>query len=347
MPVVRSCRQLTHGLLLGLALLAIPATAAGQQSQQSQPTAEAKLAARALANKGVELFDAGRYEDALTAFRGAEALVHAPPLVVMAARSCERLGRLLEARSLYQRVLDEPLAATAPRAFQEAQAEAKTELAALTRRIPTLEVALAGTAQGTVQLTLDGERIAPATPVQRDPGEHTLVGVEPGRPPVTTKFRLDERMKRYIILDLTPPSPEATPTRSTPAASQANRQKILFIGGGAAAGTGVIAGTVFTFLALGKEGDAENLRDSVRSDRTLKGRCPSTKYPPVCKELSDTVDLQYTFLNAAIYSFIVGAVGAGTVIYALVDRPAAPASRVQVAPHVGWGSAGLSLSGQF
>ncbi|WP_437726446.1 tetratricopeptide repeat protein [Sorangium sp. So ce861] len=344
MPAVRSCRQLTSGLLLGLTLLAIPATAAGQQSQ---PTAEAKLAARALANKGVELFDAGRYEDALTAFRGAEALVHAPPLVVMAARSCERLGRLIEARSLYQRVLDEPLAATAPRAFQEAQAEAKTELAALAPRIPTLEVALAGTAQGAVQLTLDGEHIAPATPVQRDPGEHTLVGVEPGRPPVTTKVRLDERMKRYIILDLTPPSPEATPTRSAPVASQGNRQKLLFIGGGAAAGTGIIAGTVFSILALGKGGDAENLRDSVRSDRTLNGRCPSTSPPPVCTELRDTVNLQYTFINAALYSFIVGAVGAGTVIYALVDRPAAPASRMQVVPHVGWGSAGLSLSGQF
>ncbi|WP_437969550.1 tetratricopeptide repeat protein [Sorangium sp. So ce260] len=328
-------------------LLAIPATAAGQQSQPSQPTAEAKLAARALANKGVELFDAGRYEDALTAFRGAEALVHAPPLLVMAARSCERLGRLIEARSIYQRVLDEPLAATASRAFQEAQAEAKTELAALAPRIPTLEVALAGTARGTVQLTLDGELIAPATPVQRDPGEHTLVGVEPGRPPVTTKFRLDERMKRYIVLDLTPPSPEATPTRSAPVASQGNRQKILFIGGGAAAGTGVIAGTVFTILALGKGGDAENLRDRVRSGEAPERYCPSNKSPPVCVELGDTVDLQYTFINAALYSFIVGAAGVGTVIYALVDRPAPPTSRMQVVPHVGWGSAGLSLTGRF
>jgi hypothetical protein len=341
---VRSCRQLTAGLLLGLTLLAIPATAAGQQSQ---PTAEAKLAARALANKGVELFDAGRYEDALTAFRGAEALVHAPPLLVMAARSCERLGRLLEARSLYQRVLDEPLAATASRAFQEAQAEAKTELAALAPRIPTLEVAVAGTAQGTVQLTLDGEHITPATPVQRDPGEHTLVGVEPGRPPVTTRFRLDERMKRYIILDLTPPSPEALPTRSAPAASQGNRRKILFIGGGAAAGTGVIAGTVFTLLSLGKAGEAEDLRDTVRADNVLKGRCPSTESPAVCAELSDTVDLQYAFINVAIGGFIVGAAGVGTVIYALVDRPSAPDRRVQVAPLVGSGVTGLSLSGRF
>ncbi|WP_437488230.1 hypothetical protein WME75_08355 [Sorangium sp. So ce1014] len=295
----------------------------------------------------MELFDAGRYEDALTTFRGAEALVHAPPLLVMAARSCERLGRLLEARSLYQRVLDEPLAATASRAFQEAQAEAKTELAGLAPRIPTLEVALAGTAHGAVQLTLDGAPIAPATPVQRDPGEHTLVGVVPGRPPVTTRFRLDEGRKRYILLDLTPPSPEAPPTRSAPVASQGDRRKILFIGGGAAAGAGVIAGTVFTILALGKGGDAEDLRTSLRSDPALKGFCPRTTPPPVCTELRDTVDLQYTFINAALYSFIVGAAGAGTVIYALADRPAAPASRMQVVPHVGWGSAGLSVTGRF
>ncbi|WP_187345744.1 hypothetical protein [Sorangium cellulosum] len=49
----------------------------------------------------------------------------------------------------------------------------------------------------------------------------------------------------------------------------------------------------------------------------------------------------------AIGSFIVGAAGVGTVIYALVARPSAPDRRVQVAPLVGSGVTGLSLSGRF
>ncbi|WP_437572485.1 tetratricopeptide repeat protein [Sorangium sp. So ce542] len=341
---MRSCRHFTPALLLGFTLLAASPTAV---AQPAQPTAEAKLAAKALADKGWELFSTGRYEEALTAFRDAEAQVHAPPFLVMAARSCEHLGRLLEARSLYQRVVDEPLAANAPRAFQQAQADAKAELTALAPRIPTLEVALGRTPQGAVELTLDGERIAPAKAVEVDPGEHTVSGVVPGRPPVTRTIRLDERAKGTIVLDLAPPLVEAPLARSAPAASGRDLRKPLLIGGGVAAGVGIIAGTVFTGLALGDGSDAEDLRRKVDSDRELRGYCPSTQHPPLCAELSDTVDRQYAFLNVAIYSFIIGAAGVGTAIYALVDRPAAPASRMQVVPHVGAGSTGISLTGRF
>ncbi|WP_437336970.1 tetratricopeptide repeat protein [Sorangium sp. So ce394] len=339
-----SCRHLSPALLLGLTLLATSSTAL---AQSSPPTAEAKLAAKALADKGWQLFNASRYEDALAAFRDAEAQVHAPPFLVMAARSCERLGRLVEARSLYQRVLDEPLAANAPRAFQQAYADAKAELAALAPRIPTVEVALAGAARGAVGLTLDGERIAPATPVEVDPGEHTLSGAVPGRPPVTRKIRLDERAKGYIVLDLAPPPAEAPPARNTQAAPGGDLRKAVLIGGGVAAGVGLIAGTAFTGIALGKSSDAEELRGQIRADSVLNGRCPSTESPAVCAELSDTVDAQYSFTNVAIGSFIVGAVGVGAVVYALVDRPSAPDRRVQVAPLVGAGVTGLSLSGRF
>ncbi|WP_165373901.1 MULTISPECIES: hypothetical protein [Sorangium] len=265
----------------------------------------------------------------------------------MEARSCERLGRLLEARSLYQRVLDEPLAATAPRAFQQAQADAKAELAALAPRIPTLEVALGRTPQGAVELTLDGERIAPAKTVDVDPGEHTLSGVVPGRPPVNRTIRLDERAKAYIVLDLAPPPAEARPERSAPATSGDDLRKSLFIGGGVAAGVGVIAGTAFTLLYSGKAVDAENLRQRIRSGAAPERYCPDPRSPSICAELNDTVDTQYVFANVALGSFILGAAGVGAVIYALVDRPSAPVRRAHVAPLVGSGVAGLSLSGRF
>ncbi|WP_437939884.1 hypothetical protein [Sorangium sp. So ce341] len=265
----------------------------------------------------------------------------------MAARSYERLGRLLEARALYQRVMNEPLEASAPRAFQQAQADAKSELADLTPRIPTLEVAVRGAARAAVKLTDDGQRIAPETPVPLDPGEHTVVVTVPGRPVVTRTIHLKEKAKEYIVIGLSPPPTAAPPARRAPVASGGDLRKVMFIGGGVTAGAGVIAGTVFTLLALGKAGDADDLRYDVDFDPELRGQCPKTNKPPLCAKLSDTVSLQYTFSDVAIGSFIIGTAGVGTLIYALADRPAVPARRMEVLPLVGLGTAGVSFNGRF
>jgi hypothetical protein len=104
---------------------------------------------------------------------------------------------------------------------------------------------------------------------------------------------------------------------------------------------------VFTILYFGKADDAENLRQDVLSGGAPERYCPDAKSPPICAKLNNTIDIQYVFANMAIGSFIVGAAGVGTVIYALVDRPSVPDRRVQVAPLLGSGVTGFSLSGRF
>src|SRR5687767_9631626 len=75
------------------------------------PSAEDRDAARKLADKGAELFDAGRYEESVEYFRKADERVHAPTFVLAIAQAYAKTGKLVEARDQYQRVIDEKLPA--------------------------------------------------------------------------------------------------------------------------------------------------------------------------------------------------------------------------------------------
>ncbi|WP_437726448.1 PEGA domain-containing protein [Sorangium sp. So ce861] len=328
--------------------------AAGQTAIQAPraPSEAMSDKARKLYIEGVTASEKGRWADAYASFVAAWAL-QKHYTIAGGIGTCElMLQRYPDAAkhlAIYVREIEKDATATADERAAAlktyAQARAKVGAVRLSVNVEGAEVAVGQEVVGTAPL-LD--------PVFFEPGTHTITVRRPGyeAADVTVELKAGQEIERSV--ELTSARASEPPQGSKPGTPWKDEgvvdpgpNKTLLIAGGAVAGVGVVAGTVFTILALGKGGDAENLRDSVRSDRTLNGRCPSIKDPPVCMELSDTVDLQYTFINAAIYSFIVGAVGTGTVIYALVDRPAAPASSMQIAPRVGWGSAGLSLSGQF
>ncbi|WP_437726442.1 hypothetical protein [Sorangium sp. So ce861] len=341
-------RPLRLVLLLALALPAMPAAAV---AQQAEPTEQAKAEARSLANKGQDLFDAGRHEEALAAFREAAALVHAAPLLRMIARSCQRLGRLREARSFYQRVVDEPLAADAPRAFQQAQADARVELAALAPRIPALEVAVRGAAPDTVVLTLDGERIGQGTPVERDPGIYTLVAVAPRRNPITRTIRLNEGSRELVTIDLPPPAAAPRP-ESASASSGSDIRTAVLLGGGVAAGAAVIAGVAFTLVANGKASDARRqwaVVDAMDAGAVNCSHPASGSLRQQCEELSSLVDDKYLFSNIAMWSFIGGGVAVlGTLGYYWVTAPPSTAEKhVRVVPLVTPGGGGIAAGGVF
>ncbi|WP_441288189.1 tetratricopeptide repeat protein [Sorangium sp. KYC3313] len=341
---MRSRRRLPLSLLLALALSAVPATAI---SRPAQPTQAAKAAALALADKGWEHFQAGRYEEALAAFRDAYDQVHAPPILLYAARSSERLGRLIEARSLFQRVVDEPIAASAPPEFHEAQAKARVELAALASRIPTLEIAITGVAPSAVELTLDGEPVFQTGPLERDPGEHTVVATMPGQAPVTRTIRLSEGAKERVALVLAPAP--AVATRSAPPSgdgihsARSDMDMPVLVGGAVATGVGAVTGVLFTVLANDRAGDAEALKTTLLAGG--RNPCTTRPAPAACTAQSQSVNESRLYSNVAFWSFAgAGAVGLGTLLYALVHRPEAP---VQITPAVGINDVGLSVGGAF
>ncbi|KYF82042.1 hypothetical protein BE11_21965 [Sorangium cellulosum] len=329
-------------------------------AQPAPPTPHAKATARALADRGLEHYEAGRYAEALRAFHEAEAAIHAPTLLLMLARTYDKLGRLMESRATYRRLVHEELAPGSPRAFVAAVDEAKQELAALQARIPTLEVTLSGAAHDTVVLTIDAERIAPSTPVERDPGEHQLVAVIPGQRPVTKTIRLNEGTREHVVLHLTPPPPAAPLSDRAPASPESNAasergiRTALVISGGAAVAAGTISGVAFTLLANGKSSEAQRQWHVVHGidNGRVNCRAPDPGDPTTqCGKLRSLIDDKDLFSNLALWSFIGGGAAAvGTLGYWLAASSSSSEpdrKQMRILPLVTPGELGFVAGGSF
>jgi len=235
--------RLSDTVLCALVLGAlIPRPALAQEALVPTDIEEAKASARALADHGAELLDAGQHAEALAAFRWAERHYHAPTILLMVARSYERLGKLLEAQWNYEVVVAERLDASAPQAFRDAQQAAKAELAALNRRIPALQILITGADPARVKLTVDGAAIAPgAGAILKDPGRSVVVARIPGRPPVERAVVLKEGQTERLTLDLRPqPAVAPEPALDAPTRESLLPAKLAFGAAGLGFGVGVM-----------------------------------------------------------------------------------------------------------
>ncbi|MGK3965767.1 tol-pal system YbgF family protein [Sorangium sp. So ce118] len=330
-------------------------------AEPAPPTPHGKATARALADRGLDHYEAGRYAEALRAFHEAEAAVHAPTLLLMIARTYDKLGRLMESRAVYRRLVNEELAPDSPRAFVAAVDEAKQELAALDPRIPTLEVTLSGAAPDAVVLTVDSERIAPSTPVQRDPGEHQVAAAIAGQRLVTKTIRLREGTREHVVLHLTPP-PSAVPLSArapaspeSNAASESGMTTAVVISGGVAAAAGTIAGVVFTLLANDKASEASrqwHVVDGI-DNGSVDCRTPDAGNPASqCEKQRSLIDDKDVFSNLALWSFIGGGAAAiGTLGYYWLTTSSSVSDpdkkQMRVLPFVTPGGGGLVAGGVF
>lgn len=213
-------RRLVVGLSFLALGLAAPAAHGGppdKDKKAAQIAAEKKAGARALADHAKELFDAGKYEQALEEFSRAEQLYHAPTLLWGMARSSFKTGRLLEARALFQRLIAEKLEKNAPVEFRDAQEAAKEELATLEPRIPTFQISVRGAAGRPLSLKIDGAP-SPAEigkAVEIDPGTHTFEVIAKGGPSAAKTVDIKESAHERVDLDLTP-APVVTATVAPP-----------------------------------------------------------------------------------------------------------------------------------
>ncbi len=165
--------------ILIIALFA--ASAAGQPADNAEgPTTHQEVAriARAQGELGLRAYEAGRWAVALGHFENAHRRVAAPTFLLFTARCQAKLGQLLRARDSYRGVRDTKLDADAPEQFRQAVIDARTELAALATRIPTLRVK----APAKARVAIDGRPAAAALSegIQLDPGPHEIVVTLPG-----------------------------------------------------------------------------------------------------------------------------------------------------------------------
>lgn len=249
--------------------------------------------ARALADQAANAYAQGDYARAVQLLNLAYQLVPAPTIALLEARALVRLGRLVQARGVYARVLRTPLTAEAPPVYRSAVVDARAELGTLEPRIPKLKVVLALPVDQ-LNVTLDG-RSLPADSLgvwlALDPGSHTLTAEEVSSGRVRSEaIALTEGARRQVsIQGFEPPPRTGLP---------------LGIAAFALGGIGVGVGVATGLVAVGAHDDA------------VRG-CPNR----ACESGSagaQALDRFGTYRTISTVSYVIGAAGLGLGAYVVL-----------------------------
>ena len=322
-----------------------PAAKPGQPTGSAQPApppANKVEEARAIADRGYELYKQADYSAAADLFQQAEQISHSPAIVGFLGECYEKLGRLIEAATFYQQLADEtlPEKPAAPEAVRKAINDAKAKLPLVRQRIPKLTIQVSGVPAAQVTVALDRRVINTAdlgAPIPVDPGKHAIVITAAGHEPVTRVFEALERQGTAFteaFTEITKEVPVPGPVRRAPAPSPAN-----VVGPAVSYGvgiTGVALGVVSGILYLNR---ASALKDSCPD-----GRCIG--------ELEGEKKAASALGTTATVSFAVGAAGlvAGTLWLLLAPAPQEEGDAVQaaaIAPQLRVGLGALELRGRF
>jgi len=156
--------------------LAVALPLAVVSSASAQPS-DAKSKARALFEAGATAVEAGKPADGLPKLLEAESLFHAPTNLLYIARAQASLGKLLDSKATYEKLIGEKLAARAPTAFKDAVTDGRKELTELERRIPKVLVKAEPVDAAHLDIvmngaSLDAEKIG--VPFAVDPGQYSF-----------------------------------------------------------------------------------------------------------------------------------------------------------------------------
>lgn len=309
--------RLAPAITIAAILASAPAFAGGG----SDP----RVAARALAEHAYALFEQGKYEQAIEIFQQAERLYHAPTLVLAMAKAHVAAGKLVEAKALYQQVIDERIQPGAPRAFRDAQATARADLAALDERIPTLQIAVRGGGGRGLRVMIDDADVAgwsagAAQPV--NPGRRRITVVPSGGVGVSRTVDVREGARDRVEIEL----PGAAPAVA-PASSEGRSWLVPSLMG---FGLGAVG------LGLGVGAGVATLQKA----SALHARCAADVCPPTAQNRDD-LSAAKGLSTASTIGFVVAGAGVVTGAVLLVVRPGSKGpERVSVA--VGPGSIGIA-----
>lgn len=153
---------------------------------------------------GLELYDARRYEEALTEFRASYDLRASPNSRLYIARSLRDMGRLPDAVTEYETTIEEATAAarTDPR-YEATRDAARTELSEIEGRIGRLRITVHNSAPR-MRVRVGGRVVPPAAlafPIPVSPGLVEVVIEAEGRAPA--RRELDVSGGQTLNIDLT------------------------------------------------------------------------------------------------------------------------------------------------
>jgi tetratricopeptide (TPR) repeat protein len=151
--------------------------------------------------EGLKLYEARRWQEAFDKLRRAEELRHSPTRVLYMARCQYKLGRLIEARALYERVLGEKLPRNAPSNLLDQREEAKKELEIVRVRTPRVKLVLSGIPANESRVFVNGVRIvAWDKELELNPGQHTIEVTSAGAEPLLRTFTVNEGRSKTVTL---------------------------------------------------------------------------------------------------------------------------------------------------
>jgi len=331
------------GVLVWLTLCAETASAQGG--------AEAKVAARRMAEEAADHFDAGEYEKARDLFQRAYQLHPAPTLPLWEARALVKLGRLVEAEERYTEAGRYELQPDDPDMFNAAVEESVSEVDKLRKRVPKVKIVINGLAPNdpALEVKIDGRRINPAligigAPV--DPGDRVITAEVHGKEQVeldvsdggaaaatspdtpATEPAPDEVSASPTLTDTgAPPGPPPEKDDSGGASVQTTLGSFTLALGVAGIGTGLVAG----FIAVNK-------------NKTLRENCVDGACPP---EYHSELESFRTARTISTIGYVAGAVGvvAGAVL--LWTAPSEPSDYASNSLGVWLGPGSAGIIGKF
>ena len=317
--------------------LGLLCTALASAPARAEPNEADRATARALAVEGHAALQQKDYAKAADRFKRADALVHAPTLVVDWARALQGLGRFVEAHEKYEVVLREGVDSSSPVSWTRALEEAQKELETLKPRLAWVTVILKEPADASV--TIDGVPIPPAAlGVKRaaDPGFPEVRATAAGYQPFAQSVTVGPGEERSIEITLYK-VPEGAPPPVSEAVyrprQHSNTQRTLAYVALGVGGASLVAGGVTGGLAL--------MKRSTLQDECHGEKCPSSS--------ADTIDAYHTLGTVSAITLGVGVAGIGTGIVLLLtdSKPAdAPRTGLRWQPLIGLGMLGAEGSFQ-
>jgi tetratricopeptide (TPR) repeat protein len=187
--------------LFAVALLTLPSVAVSAKGAQPRTPRQTEVQAYVQTEEGLKLYEARRWQEAFDKLRRAEELRHSPTRVLYMARCQYKLGKLIEARALYERVLGEKLPRNAPSNLLDQREEAKKELEIVRVRTPRVKLVLSGIPANESRVFVNGVRIvAWDKEIELNPGQHTIEVTSAGAEPLLRTFTVNEGRSKTVTL---------------------------------------------------------------------------------------------------------------------------------------------------
>lgn len=292
--------------------------------------AEQAIAVRLLV-EGRARYDAGQFSAALALFKRAHEIMHAPTTGLDLAKAYEALGRLVEARKIANEVINIPIAPNEKPIFAEARADAQRAIKALDSRIPRLRVQVVEPPIHDVHVEIDGNTLT-VEEVDKgyavDPGDHNIVVRALTYESFEIKVNAVESsgvVPVNVVLTPAPPTLRVPPgpVKPKPASDSGktvNRSLVIGLSGGglllAGLGTGVVAGTTYQTMRDAKE-NYDRVNQSFCDVECMAYRKGYQDRQPMLPPLT-------------IATTALGVLGAGAVLFAILDKPRQPKSKASL-----------------